>query len=107
MLFDGTLSEIGSRADCHVNIVDAIFHQFKDRGFIDYTPTKQKIFIRVKVKAHDYIRRGGYVGEEQTMDLEFTKLKKEIESLKVEIPKGKFETITNLLSIIGTVFKGF
>ncbi len=41
------------------------------------------------------------------MDLEFTNLKKEIESLKVEIPKGKFEIITNRLFIIGTVFKGF
>jgi hypothetical protein len=60
------------------------------------------VMAQITVDAFDFIRYGGFVGEEQLMNIEFEKLKLEIESLKTTIPKEKFDVINGALNTVMT-----
>lgn len=80
----------------------AILEQFEDMHFLSLSKTKGCIFIDVKVYMHDFVRRGGFVAQEELLKANIEKLGYEIDLLCKHLSTPEFLEKVKTLSVIGS-----
>lgn len=101
MRYNAYLPDLAPQFNTNENIVDAIIEQFARRGFLTYEGTAEgSRFITLTVDAHDYILKGGHLGEFENLEMQAIKLEKELDKLKSVAP---METFNNIKGIIDTL----
>jgi hypothetical protein len=88
----------------------SILEQFEERGFIEIVSTVEEsstAWITVGVKAHDFLRRGGFRFEEDLFRNNFTKLELELGKLEGEISEERFKNIMMLISTAATAVSAY
>lgn len=85
-------------------VIESLFRQFHERGFIKlYPPTKNgPILLTVEIDADDFIQRGGYKFQEDIFRNNFTKLELELAKLEKENPAINFKNVTTLISTVAS-----
>src|SRR5687768_14550382 len=73
----GNLNEFAQRFNVDVEMVASIMQQFDKRGFIEVHDSSEDYSIynlSVQAEAHDYILRGGHLGEFEYLEAQVLKL---------------------------------
>lgn len=91
-----------------LHLLSAVLRQFSERGLIKFKGSIGKgddtYTLSVEANSDEFLRRGGFVFEEDAFKNEFTKLEMELAKLEGEIPQERF---SNLMNIIGTASAAF
>lgn len=101
MRYNAYLPDFAPQFGTNESVVDAVIEQFAKRGFLTYEGTAEgNRFIYLTVDAHDYVLKGGHMGEFENLEKQAAKLEKELESLR---PIAPMETFNNMKGIIDTL----
>ena len=75
MSITGGYAEIAAQFETNKEIVNSIIKQFEEKGFIKYNPLDMSHFHAIiRASAHDYILKGGYLGEFEYFERQVQKL---------------------------------
>lgn len=97
-----------NKAEVSKDFFNECVEYFGRRNFLEYKSAKQDyISIKLKLEAHDFIRHGGFIAEEEMLKLQFIKLDKEIRSLESQISKDKFDIISSIMNTIAAYYANF
>lgn len=101
LYYTSTDEELAQQFEISDRILTAILKQFHERKFINYKPYMGGgFFLDITADAHDYILRGGHLGEFEFLERQAEKLERELASLQSVAPK---ETYDNMKGIIDTM----
>lgn len=101
MRFAGDRFEIATHFNTTEEVIKAILVQFHSKGFIHYTPFRMgKFQLEVKAEAHDYILKGGHLGEFEFLEMQVQRLKNDLIAFEGTIPQEKY---TSMLGTINTI----
>lgn len=105
------LKLVAQQYETSPEVIDAIFWQFHEKKFISYRSFKGYTgHINVQASAHDYILKGGHLGEFEFLEMQVQKLKNELYQFESSIPAEQFKSLTSTLSLIltaATTYKSF
>jgi hypothetical protein len=87
-------------------VIDALLREYENRGFMKVNRMLGGgVHCNIEIRAHDFLKSGGYIFEETIASIQLEKLKREIESLEGSISNTKYDTImssvTTLASALG------
>ncbi len=86
---------------------NAIMTQFQRFGFIeDLNLTHSHIMFILRVDAHDYAQKGGFIAQEEVFKANIDKLLLEVEHLKKQLAPDKLETVNKIAAIASSIFSG-
>lgn len=103
-----SLEEFAKEFQISNNVVEAILRQFDKKGLINFNPfIGGGFYLEISADAHDYLFKGGYLGEYQYLEMQVQKLKNDLYSFESSIPKDKFDNLINTTNVILTAASAF
>ena len=101
LTYAGELEELAEQFKISTEVVKAVLRQFHQKGLIKYTPFLGGGFmLQISADAHDYILKGGHLGEFEYLEMQVQKLKNDLYSFESSVPKEKFSNVMNTLNTI-------
>jgi hypothetical protein len=86
-----------------------LLQDFAGREFIEFIPTSSNFTYKVFLSAHDFLRRGGFMGEELLFQDKIEKLYSELEKLQKEnseiLPSKTKIKITETIQTVAAIIE--
>lgn len=106
MSVQGDIHLLADKFEIEYLVLISILEHFDELNFIGFRPFLGGGFeLTIRVSAHDFMRRGGFVVQEELFLKNIEKLLAEIDKLKAEFPE-KVDFLANISAIGSFILSG-
>ena len=109
MFFKGSEEDLAVAMECGAGEILEILHQFNRKGLVQPVEhqIEESLGLYVRADAHDYILKGGHVGEFMVMELQLQKLQSELLALEKQFGREPFRDLATAANTLTSFFQAF